>query len=277
ALPLPHAQLVEPLAELLGGQEPPALVEVPGVRRVERARDVAGLGVDRLGLAPVALAQPRIEHRHPAQPAHDLAVYDTASVRLSGGEGAARRRDDVGLHRSGPGLEAAVKHGLVVVAEPAQEEPQPGRHRRADVVVHDHPGAVVDPGLAHRLLELLARRQRVPARPFAGHVLEGDEHRAGDVPCKVLVVAAPALQRPPEVDDAEVVVFEVLGKPAGAHDGTEAHEWRPITRVSWQKCTAPGLRAWTFCSDAVQAPASENCPPQISGSDASAASYTDAV
>jgi thiosulfate/3-mercaptopyruvate sulfurtransferase len=56
-----HAGAREPLAQLVGAQEPSVAAEQVVGLHVDRARDVPGDRVDRLGLAPVPLGSPGVE------------------------------------------------------------------------------------------------------------------------------------------------------------------------------------------------------------------------
>src|SRR5579864_4158767 len=99
--------------ELVRRLEAPAGVEVGGEWRAQRARDVAGLWIDRLLLAAVALSGPCVDQRHVSQPRHRLEVEDARAVGLGRREiarGGVRNR---GLERSSPRRKAAVQDGLV--------------------------------------------------------------------------------------------------------------------------------------------------------------------
>src|SRR5207249_10871414 len=66
-----------------------------------------------------------------------------------------------GLERSPPRLDAAVEDRLRAVAEVAEKEPEPRRHRGPRVVVDDDPRRPAHSGFAHLALELPGGRQRM--------------------------------------------------------------------------------------------------------------------
>ena len=106
--------------------------------------------------------------------------------------------------RSGPRQRREVEHGAVVVAEVAQEPPEP--LRAAERAVGDDERAVVDPRPARRRRELGAARQRM-ASAGAGRrgevALDVEERGARDV---ALEVGAPTgfrvVERPAAIDEA---------------------------------------------------------------------------
>ena len=225
--------LLEAAAQLFAWLEPAVLLQVAHERRVAGAGDVAGLGVDGLLLAPVALTRARVDHWHTALPGDLMEVEDPRPVGPARLEAALANVRRVRLERLAPGLQAAVEHRLALVPEPAQEKPQARGHRAPNVVIDDHSRRVVDARHAHRRLELFESGQRVPARPLARHVVELDERRARDVPLGVLLRALAADEVPPEVDDANVGIPDVIVQPVRADQRTEcAHECCPATRVS---------------------------------------------
>src|SRR5207244_11088695 len=180
------------------------LLQVAGERRVARAGDVAGLRVDGLLLAAVALARTRVDHGHAAVLGDLIEVEDPRPVGPASGETALANVLRGGLERSAPGLQASVEHRLALVPKPAQEEPQARGHRAADVVIDDDRSRVVDARRSHRGLELLECEERVPDRPFARDVVELHERRGGGVPFRVLLRALAPADAPAEVDDVHV-------------------------------------------------------------------------
>ena len=225
--------LLEAAAQLFAWLEPAVLLQVAHERRVAGAGDVAGLGVDGLLLAAVALARARVDHGHTALPGDLIEVEDPRSVGPARPEAALANVRRGSLERLAPGLQAAVEHRLALVPEPAQEKPQARGHRAPNVVIDDHGRRVVDARHAYRGLELLEGGQRVPAWPFARDVVELDERRAGDVPVGVLLRALAADEVPAEVDDTNVGIPDVRMQPVRADQRTEcAHECCPATRVS---------------------------------------------
>jgi hypothetical protein len=67
-----HSELVESIPKLLIGFESPVRAQVAGEWRAASARDVAGLGVDRLRLAAITLAGPLMEQSRAHQGANSL-------------------------------------------------------------------------------------------------------------------------------------------------------------------------------------------------------------
>ena len=164
---------------------------------------MTGLGVDRLGLAAVSLAGSRVDQRHAAKPAHLLEVNRPTAVWHLSAKGTALDTRRVGRKRSSPRPEPSVEHGLGAMAKVAEKEPQPRRHGATHVVVSDNFCVGAHAGPAHRFLELIRRRQRVPpTSPGSRYVLEVDEHGSREMAARVLVATVPALQVPAKVDDA---------------------------------------------------------------------------
>ena len=136
------------------------------------------------------------------------------------------------------------------MAEVAEQEPQPGRHRAAGVVVSHHVRGLVHTRLPHGTLELFRCGQWVAARSlFARDVLQGDEHGAWYVAVQVFIATDPPLEIPAEVDHADIRVPEMFVQPGCVDERTEFHR---TTRVSWQKWTSRGSIAWTFFSERLQ-------------------------
>ena len=120
-----------------------------GHREVDRARDVAGGVVDRLGLAAVALRGADVEedagarHRGGA-----LGVEDGDRTRTDG-ERPRVGRGDLGGHRPARALprgEPTVEDADLRVARPAQHPPRAGRPEGGLLVVDDDLGVVVEAG-----------------------------------------------------------------------------------------------------------------------------------
>src|SRR5207253_7060505 len=239
--------LLETFPQLSRRLEAPVLTPVSRPGCAARAGDVAGFGIYRLLLSPVARAEARIDHRHLPQPNHVLEVENLRRVRWPRCE-IARRDARLGLlERTVPGLDASVEHGLIGVTEPAEQKPQPCRHRTTGVVINDDPRTIVDARAPHGGLELRQLREGMAAVSLAGHVIELDEHRSRDVAGRVLVTTLAVRQQvPAEIDHAEIVVAKMFGQPLRADERSEAHGCR--TLVSWQKWTACGFMSRTRCS-----------------------------
>jgi len=137
-------------------------------RGADRAGDVAGHRVDRLGLAAVPGSRPRVEQ-------HARAGQRRGAVRVEEGQVPGRRGEitsgrggclQARLHRVTsrlPGGEAAVEHPHLPVAEVPQQPPRAGGRRGVGVVVdHDRPIAA-HAGSAHGGLERGRGGHRVPA------------------------------------------------------------------------------------------------------------------
>ena len=80
----------ELLAQPVGRLEDAAVAEVLPVEAVERAGDVAGDRIDRLGLAAEALAAARVEDGAPRRPRRDAASVDARRERRPVGVGRLR-------------------------------------------------------------------------------------------------------------------------------------------------------------------------------------------
>ena len=206
--PVGGAERGEAAGEVGGGQEGPVLVHVLRGRGADRAGDVAGHRVDRLGLAAVPRPRPRVEQ-------HARAGQRRGAVRVEEGQVPGRRGEITGgrggrrqarLHRvtsRRPGREAAVEHPHLPVAEVPQQPPRAGRRRGVGVVVHHDRLAVPDAGPAHRGLEVRRGGHRVPAagtRRGREVAVQVGEHRARDVPGPVQVDARRAAQPPADVE-----------------------------------------------------------------------------
>ena len=173
-------------------------------RSVPCARDVARNGVDRLDVAAVALGDTRVEEDQVAfaDPPLELLGVDRVAGALLGHE---RRRLDrlvAGPERPVPRVE--LDHGAVVVAEVAQEPPEPlGAAHRA---VRDDEDARPDPGERRGGGEVVGARKRMaPTQPGRGGevALDVEERRAGDVPGEVeLAPAVGVAELPSAVDEA---------------------------------------------------------------------------
>src|SRR5699024_6033421 len=208
-VPTGDARVGEHLADALRGQEAAAVVQEGGGGQVDGPRDVAGPGVDRLGQALVPLGGAGVDQHAAIRPVRHRGDVDGLHV-------AAPAREVAALHRvtrpyrqvlpfGDPGLEPAVEEGDVLLARPAQQPPGAGRGGAAGVVVDLHAVVVVDARPARRLLDLVGRRQRVPAllgrrgrRQVGGEV---DELRTGDVTGEVVLPAERVTEPPPHVED----------------------------------------------------------------------------
>ena len=191
-----------------------------------------GLGIHRLLFAAVSLAGPRVDERDTAQGADSFEVEQPRVVGPPAFEGAGLDARHFRFQRRSPRLQAAIEHRLGSVAEKAEQEPQPRRHRTARVVVSDDFGVGVDTGPAHLTLELRGCRQRMAPGPLpAGDVLQVDKDRAGQVTALIFVATVASLQIPAEVDHPNAAVAQVLAQPVGFNQGTEGHQ-NASTRVS---------------------------------------------
>ena len=161
------AELGEAPAQLLGRLEAPVRAEVLGPRSAARARDVAGLGVDRLLLAAIALAGARVDQRHAGELARRLRSRGSANdpARSRGNRRARHVAPPSPAARPTPARPPS-STACALVAEAAQQEPQPRRDRAAHIVVDDDLRVALDARRSHLALELLAGRQRVPPLPL---------------------------------------------------------------------------------------------------------------
>src|SRR5258708_37557360 len=123
------------------------------------------------------------------------------------------------------------------MTEPAEHEPKSRGDRAALVVIDDHPGVGAHPGVAHLLLELRSGGQRMPAWSCSSHRVHLDEDSARDVPTQILVAAVASGQVPAKVDQADILVADMVAQPDRLDKGPKDHG-AVTTRVSWQKWTA---------------------------------------
>jgi hypothetical protein len=174
---------------------------------------VAGDGIDRLDLAPVALAGARVEQQRRLQ----LADLDRVTLPYAHPEVAGRLTHRAGLGRAAgraPGAQAAVEHGHVLVAEVPQQPPEPRGAALARPVVRDHARVVAHARAPGSRLERRRLRQRVAAAlarlpgQVAIHVEEG---RTGDVAFEPEALAGARLaELEAAVDHAQVRLAEPL-------------------------------------------------------------------
>ena len=73
------------------------------------------------------------------------------------------KRQAVGL----PRVESAIEYGDLLVTEPTQQPPEPGRDRARGVVVYDNRGRVADSPRAESCREALGIREWMPAVAWA--------------------------------------------------------------------------------------------------------------
>lgn len=226
-----HASGAVPCAERSGIEERPGRTrEVVDVGDVHRARDVAGARVDGLGRALVARRDARIDQ-------HAAAVFEERLDPLAAEH---HPRQGHELHRRltrgadgplferapgrDPGLQAAVEDLAAAVSEVLEHPPEPRRARATVVVVGDHPGVGSDADAGDGVGERRGRGQRVPPPTAACRGLgreifvDVEVHRARDVPVAVGLEAAPTVEVPPHVDDANVGIAEVFAEPGGRNE-----------------------------------------------------------
>src|SRR5207248_11068957 len=123
------------------------------------ARNVAGDGIDWLDVAAVALGDARVEEDQVAfaDPPLELVGVDRVAGALLGHERLRLDRLVAGPERPLPRLE--LDHGAVVVAEVAQEPPEP--LRAAHRAVRDDEDALPDPGARRGGREVVGARKRL--------------------------------------------------------------------------------------------------------------------
>ena len=76
-----HPQGGVALPELVGATKPSVDAEVVGEGGASRSGDVARSGIDRFGVAPVALDAPGVEEDSPVDPTVRLVYVDKGAVR----------------------------------------------------------------------------------------------------------------------------------------------------------------------------------------------------
>ena len=164
------AEGVEVRAECLGRPEPTELVGDLGERGVHGPGDVARDRVDRLGLAAEPLRSPHVEEDPASGERARPGVVDDREMAgharpVAEGRGWGRVGRDTSA-RGGPGREAAVEDEHVLVAEVAQQPPQPGGRGGRPGVVHDDGRVTAYAGPSHRGHEPLGLGQGMtPAEP----------------------------------------------------------------------------------------------------------------
>ena len=200
----------EPGREFDGVAEGAVRFDVADGGHADRAGDVAGYRVGRLGLPAVALPRPGVEQQSGPRRSlrarrveHRQVTWFRGEVtgdrrRLGGGDGEAP------WGRVGPGPVAAVEHSDVLVPEVAQQPPAAGGDRRVPVVVHHDRSVLMYARRAHRGLEGGRAGQRVPPRGTRrpGQVpVQVGEDRTREMPLPVAVDARRAAEPPPHVEE----------------------------------------------------------------------------
>jgi hypothetical protein len=98
-----------------------------------------------------------------------------------------------------------VQHGDVLVAEVAEQPPEPGGTARGAVVVRDDEDARADPGPSGHSGEGVRTRQRMPAptlRAQIGQLVDPEERRSRDVLLQIcLPPSVGAIERVAAVDE----------------------------------------------------------------------------
>ena len=150
-------------------------------------------GIESQSLAAVAVLRPRVDEHEAwiAEPLEDLVRGDHVVRSLA-------RREDRGLdrllalgQRAEPDPEPSVEHPRLIVAEVAQQPPEPRRAARHALVVGDDERTRPDARTTGSIGELLRRRQRMAAAHLRRHGqvrelrVEVEERRAGDVTFEV--------------------------------------------------------------------------------------------
>ncbi len=232
----------------------PSARGVPGRRQVDRARNVTGDRVDRLGLPPVARRGPHVE-QHPI-PGGELRGCPGVEHRQSAGTHGDITRP--GYRRLGadrqagrdPGRVAAVEQADRSVTGPTQRPPGPSRGHPVPTVVDHH--RVVDPdpgGPQHPLQRHRVRQRMSPAAPGcpAQFPVQIDEDGAGQVTGPVVVPAGWPGQPPAHIEQG--------GRSAGRERlGQRGHINKNVIRYGHAVQSTPmaprttGLAGLTRCS-----------------------------
>src|SRR3954447_20516279 len=208
---------------------------------VLRARDVPRHRVDRLELAAEAGGRAGIDHGELLvdEPGDQLVRprgVVLALARLERLPAHPRPRRDVveRAARLTPAAQPAVEHRGALVAEMAQEPPEPRGASLAGLVVGDHHALGPDARVGDRPREVVGVGERVPA--LAGPrrprevLLHVEEVRGRDVP---LLPGAPPgpgrSERPTAVDDDEVAMADAVEQPFGCDERSEGHGTANVT------------------------------------------------
>ena len=170
-------------------------------RRVHRAGDASRLLVDRVRLAAPARGETGVDDDELVEAPHELVGLDR--VVVAGAWREVRGFDRLLPARERPVPAVELEHGAVVVAEVAQEPPEP--LGAAHVAVGDDEHALADSGTAGCVSERFGIRQRVTAaraglRREVG--VDVEEARAGDVSPQIqLAPTAGVAELPATVDE----------------------------------------------------------------------------
>ena len=198
-------------------------------RKIERARHVAGAQAGaRLGRPAVeTLGAARVRHLRPAEverAPHGLSVGDKARVE-TGRKIRWRSLARFALFERSPfrfpSGKAAREDRRMFGAEDGERPPKARRGENADAVIDDGPHPVAKSKPAHLGGEDLGFGQHM--RQAAGTIGDGvdiEELRAGNMPRKKFSVRVAAGRRhmPRGVEDDEVGVEEMFGKPVGGNE-----------------------------------------------------------
>src|SRR5262249_38318769 len=135
-----------------------------GPRGVGRAEDPPGRVVDLVRLATPAIRNSRVDERERriGEAARDLLRGDRVAVPFARNELGRLDLLLAGAPLASPDIDAAEQNGTVLVAEVAQEPPEPLRSAAASVGDDAH--ALADACKARRGGQLLRRRQWMPSR-----------------------------------------------------------------------------------------------------------------
>ena len=221
------------------------------VGHVERARDVTGDRVDRLGFAAVALRCPHVDELTDSGPCRGVVRVEGGDRSLPHGDVPSIGRDVVGRDGSGPRVHPAVEHPHGLDARPAQRPPRPCRWEQVAGVDDHDVVALVDAGATERRLEVGRVGEWVAALGArrSGEVgMEVHEHRAGDVAGVVGGAVGPTGQRPAHVEhDRRVVTGERVGQlVAGDQGGDQRGCHGPIIAGGGSFLTMRQIRGFRF-------------------------------
>ena len=154
-------------------------------------------GTTSIGFGPPRQRDSTRVDEHEVVPLRDLRRFDCVAAAFTRPE---RRRLDLflaGAQLAAPALDPVDEHRAVVVAEVAEQPPEP--LGAAHAAVGDDEDAVADARARRCPGEALGRRQRVAAlpgsRPVGEVVVDVEERSAGDVPLEVRAAPCSASAR----------------------------------------------------------------------------------
>ena len=205
-------------------QEPAVRPEVAAARPVDRGGDVAGDGVDRLDLAPVAFRRPRVDQRDLPEP---LVQRSRSIVR----DQRSRSRSRPG-GQSGTSVVRAPADAVQAWIPPSSRARRDARGRRASTT------AAPRSSRPRRRRRRSCWRRRTRARPGGREVgrggegmttrarrrgevaIEVDEHGARQVPVGVVAPPLLAIVEPPaDVGDAQARVVKPVAQRLRGEQG----------------------------------------------------------